>query len=77
MSDHGARAGFEDADATFAVLVEALEAVGDERAIDFLSRLVLLLAAEIGDHDRIIGAVERARELGNSGSPGDGSNDEA
>lgn len=53
--------GFEDADATFAALVEALEEVGDERALDFLSRLVLLLAAEVGEHERIMDALARAR----------------
>jgi len=76
MSDDAVRPGFEDADATFAALIEALEAVGDERAIDFLSRLVLLLAAEIGDHDRIMRALERARGPGHPRLPADGSTGE-
>ncbi|MEZ4587077.1 MAG: DUF2783 domain-containing protein [Gemmatimonadales bacterium] len=61
MSDRTVGPGFEDADATFAALVEALEEVGDERALDFLSRLVLLLAAEVGEHERIMDALVRAR----------------
>jgi len=61
MSDRTMGPSFDDADASFAALVEALEEVGDERALDFLSRLVLLLAAEVGEHERIMDAVARAR----------------
>lgn len=51
---------FEDADAFYAALAEALDAAGEEEALKFLSRLVLLLANEIGRQDVLLAAIERA-----------------
>jgi len=58
---------FSDADASYAALVAALESVGDARATEFLSRLVLLLAAEVGDHARIEALIARAADRPASG----------
>ncbi len=52
--------GFTDADGSYAAIVDALDGAGDEHAIEFLSRLVLLLAAEVGDHERIVELLNRA-----------------
>lgn len=43
-------------------LVAACDAAGDDEREAFLTRLVLLLAAEIGDVDRVLAAVEAARQ---------------
>ncbi|MEO8450447.1 MAG: DUF2783 domain-containing protein [Gemmatimonadota bacterium] len=56
------RPGFTDADATYAAIVAAIEAAGDERALAFLSRLVLLLAAEVRDHETIVAMLAKASE---------------
>lgn len=61
---------FEDADAFYAALAEALDAAGDEeRAMKFLSRLVLLLANEIGRQDVLREAIERAALAGQEERP--------
>ena len=60
-----ARPSFSDPDASYAAIVAALDQAGDAHAIEFLSRLTLLLAAEVKDHDRIRDLVARAsRGLG-------------
>ncbi|MDX2056230.1 MAG: DUF2783 domain-containing protein [Gemmatimonadales bacterium] len=60
MTERRPNPAFSDADASYAALVAALESVGDARAPEFLSRLVLLLAAEVGDHARIEALIARA-----------------
>ncbi len=60
MTDPRRPPGFTDADASYAAIVDALDAAGDTHAIDFLTDLVLLLAAEVGDHERIVELVTRA-----------------
>ena len=66
MTDPSRTPGFSDPDATYAAIVDALDAAGDERAVEFLTRLVLLLAAEIRDHDRIMAALARAAGPGSA-----------
>lgn len=60
MTERRSTPAFSDADASYAALVTALESVGDARATEFLSRLVLLLAADVGDHARIEAAIAAA-----------------
>jgi hypothetical protein len=65
----------DDGDRLVKRLVDACEAVGDEGREAFLTRLVLLLSAEIGDADRVLAAVEAAlrsprSDNRSSGTPG-------
>ena len=48
-----------DGDRLWARLVAASDAAGDDREA-FLARLVLLLANEVGDADRVLELVEEA-----------------
>ena len=54
--------GFEDGDGFYAALVEAIEEVGDEQAPQFLTRLVLLLANQVGQDQILRAAVDVAKE---------------
>lgn len=59
---------FEDADAFYAALAEALDAAdGEEEATKLLSRLVLLLANEVGRQEVLLAAIERARNMSGAG----------
>jgi|GEM_PF-4070253 len=53
---------FEDGDAFYAALVDAIDAAGDDRAPQFLARLVLILANQIGHEDLLEAAIEAATE---------------
>ncbi|NOX93643.1 MAG: DUF2783 domain-containing protein [Alphaproteobacteria bacterium] len=53
---------FEDGDAFYAALVDAIDAAGDECAPQFLSRLVLVLANQIGREDVLAEAIKMALE---------------
>jgi len=53
---------FEDGDAFYAALVDAIDEAGDERAPQFLSRLVLVLANQIGREDVLEAAIKMALE---------------
>ena len=70
MTDARRPPKFTDADASYAAIVDALDAAGDSGTIDFLTRLVLLLAAEVGDHARIVALVTRAGQGPESTEPG-------
>lgn len=59
---------FEDPDAFYAALAEALDGCGEAEALQLLSRLVLVLANEIGRRDVLLAAIGRAR----SGAPDEG-----
>ncbi len=56
---HGA-SRIEGPDAFYATLVKALEAAGDDEALPFLCRLVLILANEVGRQDTLLAALEFA-----------------
>ena len=58
---------WQEADRLWARLVEARDAAGDEDGEAFLARLVLLLAHEVGDADRVLAAVDAALEAGPTG----------
>ncbi len=58
---------FEDGDAFYAALVDAIDEVGDEHAPQFLSRLVLVLANQIGREDVLAAAIKMALEDTQSG----------
>jgi Protein of unknown function (DUF2783) len=51
---------FEDGDAFYAALVDAIDEAGDEAAPQFLSRLVLVLANQIGREDVLAAAIKMA-----------------
>ena len=51
---------FERPDAFYATLVKKLEAAGDDGALQFLCRLVLILANEVGHQDTLLAALGRA-----------------
>lgn len=51
---------WQEADRIWARLADARDEAGDDDAEAFLARLVLLLAHEVGDVDRVLGAVEAA-----------------
>ena len=57
MSEAPRGPGFTDPDASYAAIVAALDSAGDARAVEFLVALVLVLAAEVGDHRRIVELV--------------------
>jgi hypothetical protein len=51
---------WQEADRIWARLADARDAAGEEDGEAFLARLVLLLAHEVGDVDRILGAIDAA-----------------
>ena len=51
---------WQEADRIWARLAEARDEVGDDGGEAFLARLVLLLAHEVGDVDRVLAAVSAA-----------------
>ncbi|WP_411818636.1 DUF2783 domain-containing protein [Hyphococcus sp. DH-69] len=53
---------YENADAFYAALVEAVDAVGDEAAPQFLARLALILSNQIGAEDVLHEAIRTAKE---------------
>jgi hypothetical protein len=52
---------FEDLERVYALLAETIDDVGLDREALLLSKLALLLAQEIGDYDKVAGAIEMAR----------------
>lgn len=50
----------EDADAFYAALVEALDAAGNDAGPRLLCRLVLILANEVGDQEKLMAALSLA-----------------
>lgn len=52
----------EEGDRIYARLVEARDARPEDDGEAFLARLVLLLADEVGDADRVLRAIEDAAE---------------
>ncbi|MFZ5609850.1 MAG: DUF2783 domain-containing protein [Pseudomonadota bacterium] len=65
--DHAPR--FANADAFYAALIEAVEAVGDEAALAFLTRLAMTLANIVGDDETLQAAIAFARCEGVMGNP--------
>ena len=51
---------WQEADRIWARLADARDEAGDEDAEGFLARLVLLLAHQVGDVDRVLDAVDAA-----------------
>ncbi len=51
---------FTDADAFYAALAASLDAAGDDGAVALLSRLVLILANQIGEHAVLMEALTLA-----------------
>lgn len=51
---------WQEADRIWARLADARDAVGDKDGEAFLARLVLLLAHEVGDVDRVLASVDAA-----------------
>lgn len=49
-----------DRDELYAALVSRLEAVGDDDALGFSFRLILILMNEVGDDQRVAAAIEKA-----------------
>lgn len=64
MTEPARPPGFTDPDATYAALVAAIESTGNAEAPAFLSRLVLLLAAEVRNHERLKELIARAMARG-------------
>jgi hypothetical protein len=58
----------QDADRLWARLAEARDAAGDDDGEAFLARLVLLLAYELGDTDRVLAAIDAAIDAGRAAS---------
>jgi hypothetical protein len=52
---------FADLERVYALLAESIDAVGPEREALMLSKLVLILAQEIGDYTTVAAAIETAR----------------
>lgn len=52
---------FEDLESIYALLAETIDDIGAEREALFLSKLALILAQEIGDHGKVVAAMEVAR----------------
>jgi Protein of unknown function (DUF2783) len=50
----------DDADAFYAALVEALDAAGTDAGPRLLCRLVLILANEVGDQEKLMAALSLA-----------------
>src|SRR6478735_4351497 len=55
---------WQEADRLWARLAEARDTAGEEDGEAFLARLVLLLAHEVGDTDRVLTAIDAAIEAG-------------
>lgn len=55
-----------EGDVLLARLVAAREQAGDEHGESFLARLVLLLAAETGDLEAVLRAIDAALDSGSS-----------
>ena len=55
---------WQGADRLWARLAEARDTAGEEDGEAFLARLVLLLAHEVGDVDRVLAAIDAALEAG-------------
>lgn len=53
---------YDDGDAFYAALVEAVDAVGDDAAPQFLARLALILSNQIGREDVLAAAIAAAKE---------------
>lgn len=51
---------WQEADRIWARLADARDAAGDEDGEAFLARLVLLLAHEVGNVDRVLASVDAA-----------------
>lgn len=49
---------FDDLEAIYEVLAEAIDRVGPEGRALFLSKLALMLANELGDRKRVLDAIE-------------------
>lgn len=49
---------FEDADAFYAALIDNIEKVGDDEAVSYLSRLVMILANQIGKTETLEAALK-------------------
>ena len=56
-------AHFADGDAFYAALAEALDARSPAEALDFLARLALILANEVGEAERLDAALALAEGL--------------
>ncbi len=52
---------YENGDAFYAALVEAIDVVGDDRALEFLARLTLILSNQIGREDVLREAIELSK----------------
>lgn len=61
MTEPSAGLPFEDLERIYALLAETIDDVGAEREAVFLSKLALILAQELGDHDKVAAAIEAAR----------------
>ena len=55
---------WQEADQLWARLAEARDTAGEEDGEAFLARLVLLLAHEVGNTDRVLAAIDAAIEAG-------------
>ena len=55
---------WQEADRIWARLAEARDTAGEEDGEAFLARLVLLLAHEVGNTDRVLAAIDAAIESG-------------
>lgn len=58
---------YEDGDAFYAALVDAIDSVGDEAAPQFLARLTLILSNQIGRKDVLLAAIAAAKADSSSG----------
>jgi len=54
--------GFDDADAVYEALINAISGLDDPQAMKLMAKLVLLLANHIGDKEIVAQALETARE---------------
>ena len=52
---------FEDADAFYAALIEAIDGMPEAEAMRFMTRLILILANEVGGKEALEQAIEAAR----------------
>ncbi len=53
---------FEDIEAAYDAMAQAIDAAGEAREVQFFSRLALLLAHELGDIERFRAAIAAALE---------------
>lgn len=61
MTDPNRPFRISDGDGFYAALVDALDAAGPDEASALLSRLVLLLANEVGDAEVLMAALSAAK----------------